>query len=262
MKSKVVAAVVKIPVDFSKATYDAAVSKFNRFLAENHSLADIVKNAPKAGYQVIDQDGFSSSNRHIGGNGQFPGIAGSKDAVRWVFDTADEGELSPLYEVGEANNHLLVVALDKVYKKGYMPWDNKQVKEFLTAVVKSQKKGEVAAKKLAGVKTIEAAKAKGAVVDSLNNVTFSGYAVVPAVGAPEPMLTAAISTAKVGQTTAPIIGTAGAYVAKIVSRNKGTEKFDAKLEMNMTQRSYMQAAQQVLGALARKADIVDHRYKF
>ena len=262
MKSKVVAAVVKIPVDFSKATYDAAVSKFNRFLAENHSLADIVKNAPKAGYQVIDQDGFSSSNRHIGGNGQFPGIAGSKDAVRWVFDTAEEGELSPLYEVGEANNHLLVVALDKVYKKGYMPWDNKQVKEFLTAVVKSQKKGEVAAKKLAGVKTIEAAKAKGAVVDSLNNVTFSGYAVVPAVGAPEPMLTAAISTAKVGQTTAPIIGTAGAYVAKIVSRNKGTEKFDAKLEMNMTQRSYMQAAQQVLGALARKADIVDHRYKF
>ena len=51
--------------------------------------------------------------------------------MKWAFDDAKEGQVSPLYEVGEANNHLLVVALSKVYKKGYLPYDNKQVKDYL-----------------------------------------------------------------------------------------------------------------------------------
>lgn len=262
LQSKVVAAVVKIPVDFSKATYDAALSKFNRFLAANKTVTDLVKNAPKQGYQVVEQAGFAATQRYIGAGGYTPGVMGSKDAVRWVFDTAEEGDISPMYEVGEANNHLLVVALNKIHEKGYMPWDEKQVKEFLTAVVKSRKKGEVAAKRLEGVKNIEAAKSKGAVVDSLNNVAFSGYSVVPAVGVPEPMLTAALASARIGQTTAPVIGTAGAYIARITAKNKGTETFNAQQEMGMIQRSYMQSAQQVLGTLARKAKVVDNRYKF
>lgn len=260
--TKYVAAVAKVPVDFSKATYETAISKFNRFLAANRTLADIVKNAPKEGYQVVDQDKFSVAARNIGASGYFPGVAGSKEAVRWAFDTADENEISPLYEVGEANNHLLVVGLSKVHKKGYFPWDDKDVKEFLTAVVKSRKKGELAAAKLSGVKTIAQAKAKGAVVDSLNGVSFSGYNVLPAVGAPEPVLTAAIVATAKGQTTQPVIGTSGAYVAQIVAKNKGTEKFDVKQEMSMMQRNYSQFAQQMLGVLAQKAKIEDKRYKF
>lgn len=261
--TKYVAAVVKIPVDFSKVTYDAAVSKFNRFLAANRTLADIEKNAAKEGYQLTEQEGFAAANRYIGANGQYnPGVMGSKDAVRWVFDTAEEGDLSPLYQVGEANNHLLVVGLSKVHKKGYLAWDNNRVKDFLTSVVKSEKKAELAAKKLEGVKTIEAAKAKGAVVDSLTEVSFSSYAVVPAIGVPEPTLIAAVTTTKLGQTTAPIFGTAGAYVVKAVSKKKGTEKFDAQQEMNMIQRGYMQFGQQAISALAQKAKIEDKRYKF
>ena len=141
MKTKYVAAVVKVPIDFSKATYDAAVSNMNRFLAASNDLAAFEKNAPKNGYQVLSADGFSASTGLIGAGGYNPGIRGSKEAVQWAFDKAEEGNVSPLYEVGEANNHLLVVALSKVYKKGYMPYDNKQVKDYLTSIVKSEKKG-------------------------------------------------------------------------------------------------------------------------
>ena len=175
MKTKYLAAVVKVPINFSKATYDAAVSNMNRFLASCHDLASFEKQAPKSGYQVLSADAFSASAGLIGASGYNPGIRGSKEAVKWAFDDAKEGQVSPLYEVGEANNHLLVVALSKVYKKGYLPYDNKQVKDYLTAIVKSEKKGELAAKKWGGIKSIEAAKAKGAIVDSLNNVTFEKF---------------------------------------------------------------------------------------
>ena len=264
MKTKYVAAVVKVPINFSKATYDAAVSNMNRFLASCRDLATFEKQAPKSGYQVLNADAFSASAGLIGASGYNPGIRGSKEAVKWAFDEAKEGEVSPLYEVGEANNHLLVVALSKVYKKGYLPYDNKQVKDYLTAIVKSEKKGELAAKKWGGIKSIEAAKAKGAIVDSLNNVTFAGANVVSAVGVPEPALTAAISTAKQGSTTPLVIGTEGAYLAQILSKGSNTsEKFDVKSEMAMQQRGLLQVmGQSILGALSQKAKVVDKRYKF
>ena len=264
MKTKYVAAVVKVPINFSKATYDAAVSNMNRFLASCHDLASFEKQAPKSGYQVLNADAFSASAGLIGASGYNPGIRGSKEAAKWAFDEAKEGEVSPLYEVGEANNHLLVVALSKVYKKGYLPYDNKQVKDYLTAIVKSEKKGELAAKKWGGIKSIEAAKAKGAIVDSLNNVTFAGANVVSAVGVPEPALTAAISAAKKGATTPLVIGTEGAYLAQILSKGSNTsEKFDVKSEMAMQQRGLLQVmGQSILGVLSQKANVVDKRYKF
>ena len=264
MKTKYVAAVVKVPINFSKATYDAAVSNMNRFLASCHDLASFEKQAPKSGYQVLNADAFSASAGLIGASGYNPGIRGSKEAVKWAFDEAKEGQVSPLYEVGEANNHLLVVALSKVYKKGYLPYDNKQVKDYLTAIVKSEKKGELAAKKWGGIKSIEAAKAKGAIVDSLNNVTFAGANVVSAVGVPEPALTAAISAAKKGATTPLVIGTEGAYLAQILSKGSNTsEKFDVKSEMAMQQRGLLQVmGQSILGVLSQKANVVDKRYKF
>lgn len=264
-KTKYNAAVVKVPANFSKATYDAAVSKMNRFLAANHTLADLVKNAAKAGYRVVDQNNFMTSDRYIGAEGQYnPGVIGSKEAVKWVFDEAKEGEISGLFQVGDANNHLLVVGLSKVNDGGYYAWDSKEVKEYLTALVKSEKKGEIAAKKLAGVKTIAQAKQKGAIVDNVENVTFAGQTTVPAVNVPEPALVGAITAAKKGSTTGVIIGTAGAYVARITDRkNISTEKFDAKTLMTQLQQGMMQQlGQATFSVLRQKAEIKDNRYKF
>lgn len=265
LKTKYTAAVVKVPVNFSKATYDAAVSKMNRFLAANHTLAEVVKNAAKEGYRVVDQDNFLTSDRYIGAEGQYnPGVRGSKDAVKWVFDEAKEGDISQLYQVGEANNHLLVVGLSKVNDEGYYAWNDKQVKEYLTALVKSEKKGEIAAQKLAGVKTIAQAKAKGAIVDNVENVTFAGQTTVAAVGVPEPALTGALAAAKKGATTPLVIGAAGAYIARVTDRkNISIEKFDAKAMMQQQQQGMMQQlGQATFMVLRQNAKVEDNRYKF
>lgn len=260
--AKYVAAVVKCNINFSKDTYNQAKNKLNLFLAANKDLAAVEKAAAKAGYQVVETPNFSSASHNIGANGRMPGVAGSKDALRWAFDDAKVGEISKIYDCGEANDHILVVGLSAIHEKGYMPWDAPDVKNFLTSVVTAQKKGEIAAKKLAGVKTIEAAQGKGAVVDTLKNSNFFLTPFISATQAPEAKVAAAIYAAKVNETTAPVIGTAGAYVLKVVAREKGKTAFNAETEKNMLARQYMQMSQAVFGDLVKKAKIVDNRYKF
>ncbi len=264
IKTKYTAAVVKVPVDFSKATYDAAVSKMNRFLAANHTLTDLVKNAPKEGYRVADQENFVTSAHNIGAEGYNPGVRGSKEAVKWVFDEAKEGEVSSLYQVGEANNHLLVVALSKVNDGNYLTLDNKEVKNYLTLIVKRDKLAEIATQKYAGIKSVAQAKAKGAIVENVENLTFAGQTAATAVGVNEPKLAGAIAATKKGATTPMVFGAGGAYIARIIDRkNISTEKFDAKAVMQQKQQAMMQElGQATLFVLRHNAKVQDNRYKF
>lgn len=264
MKTKYTAAVVKVPVDFSKATYDAAVSKMNRFLAANHTLADLVKNAPKEGYRVVDQNNFTTSQRNIGAEAYNPGVRGSKDAVKWVFDEAKEGEISSLYQVGEANNHLLVVGLSKVNDDDYYAWDSKEVRDYLTLLVKREKLAQMAEQKYAGIKSVAQAKAKGAVVENVENLTFAGQTATTAVGVNESKLAGAIAATKKGATTPMVFGAGGAYIARVIDRkNISTEKFDAKAAMQQQQQGMMQAlGQATFFVLRHNAKIQDNRYKF
>ena len=260
---KYLAAVVKCPINFSHETYNDAKNKMNLFMANNKDLAAVEKAAAKAGYQVVESNNFSSASHNIGADGMYnPGISGTKDAVKWVFDEAKVGQISKMYECGEANNHILLVGLAGIHEKGYLPWDNKDVKEFLTAVVTAQKKGEIAAKKLANVKTIADAQKQGAVVDTLKNVNFFATPFIASAQAPEAKVAAALASLKVGATSAPVIGNAGAYVLQALSQEKGEQKFDKATEMQMLSRQYMQMAQGVIASLLQKANVIDRRYKF
>ena len=104
-------------------------------------------------------------------------IGGSqaKDCARWIFDEAKAGDVSRLYECGRANDHLVLTIVKTVNDEGYLPWNNADVKQFLTTVVKQQKKAEKAMAMAKNVKTVaDMQKVKGAVMDSLSNQTFAG----------------------------------------------------------------------------------------
>ena len=94
------------------------------------------------------------------------------------------GEVSPLYECG-TNDHMLVIALTKIHPVGYR--DINGVKEMLRAEVLRDKKFDELSKKLNGAASIEAAKAKGATVSTVDQVTFSAPAFIQATGASEPV---------------------------------------------------------------------------
>lgn len=262
MVTKYNVAIVKCPLNFSKKTYEDELGKLNSFMAQNRDLPSIEKNAAKQGYMLIDLPGYNPMQNlipaRIGGNQ-------AKDCARWIFDEAEAGGVSKIYECGRNNDHLLVALVKTTNDEGYQPWNNEEVKKYLTEVVKQNKKAEKALAMAKGVKTpADMQKLKGAVSDSLSNQYFAGYSVVRGVNVPEPKLVGAIAKTAVGKTSPVVKGAGALYVFKALSQNKGTAKFDQAAEMSQLGQSIGQRAyQSAFGyIMMHEAEMADHRYQF
>lgn len=248
-------AAVKHTIDFSKATYSAAYNKFSQYVSENKTLESLEKNAQKFGFTVQERKDLSNNEHNVAG------LRSTRETMKWIFD-AKVDELSPLYECGN-NDHLLVVALTNIHPQGYRDFES--VKDELKSQVINDKKFEKAAEKLAGVKDMAAAKQKGAVVDSVRQITFAAPVFVQAAGASEPALSGAVSAVKRGQMSPAVVkGNGGAYLFQVLSKKlREGAKFDAKQQAQQVQ----QQAQQMVGRMAMnelylKANVVDNRYLF
>lgn len=248
-----VAAIVK-SLEFSDETYTAAYNRFSSFLAENNTKDKIEANAEKSGYNVLSYPDVTSNMHNIAG------VHNTRDALKWLFDDASTGEVSQLYECGD-NDHLLIVILDDVNPKGYRAYD--KVAPEIKAQLTKEKKVDLLAGKLNGVKTIGDAEAKGAVVDTVNHISFSSPAFIRATATSEPMISADASKAKKGAFVGPIKGESGAYVMQVLDKTKTSEKYDAKQEENqVAQTHFRTAAQTVINSLYLNANVKDDRYKF
>ena len=255
MINKYVAAVVKKNVTFSKDTYSAAYNKFSSFVSANLTADAIVKNAAKAGFNVQERKDVTTAEHNLAG------IRSTRDAMRWLFD-AKKGDVSPLYECGD-NDHLLVVVLDNINNIGYRSLDDAQVKEYVKGEVLKDKKAEMLMAKLNGVKSVAAAKANGANVSTVNQVTFAAPVFVPATGASEPALSGAVAaTAKGKFCKLPVKGNAGVYVFEVTNKTQRPGKFDAATEMQKLRQKEMQMASNFMNELYIKAKVVDNRYLF
>jgi peptidyl-prolyl cis-trans isomerase D len=253
--TKYTAAVVKKTIDFSKDTYSAAYNKFSSFVSANRTAEDIAKNAPKSGYQVQERKDLTTAEHYLAG------IRSTRDALKWLF-SAKEGEISPMYECGD-NNHLLVVVLDKIHGIGNRSLDDEQVKEMVKAEVLKDKKAEQLIAKAKDIKSIADAKAKGARVDSVGQITFAAPVFITSTGASEPALSGAVAaTAKGAFSKAPVKGNAGVYLFQVVDKVNRNVKFDAKAQEEKLRQRAMQYASQFTNELYRKANVTDNRYLF
>lgn len=262
METKYNVAVVKCPLNFSKKTYEDELSRFNRFLSQNKDMAAIEKNAAKSGYMVTDLPGYSPMQNLIASR---IGGSGAKDCARWIFDEAKAGDVSKLYECGRNGDHLVVVCVSATNDKGYLPWDNKQVKDFLTQVVKQQKKAEKAMAMAKNVKTTtDMQKLKGAVMASLTNQTMAGYPMVNGVNVPEPKLAGTIAKTNVNKFSSLVQGAGAVYILKVTGQNKTADKFNAQAEMAQVAQANGQRAYQSTFSylMLHKAKMSDRRYEF
>ncbi|MBQ8154459.1 MAG: SurA N-terminal domain-containing protein [Prevotella sp.] len=254
MVDKYDVAVIKHTIDFSKGTYSEAYNKFSQFVSENKTLEDMEKNASKFGFNVQERKDLYNSEHNVAG------LRATREAMKWIFD-AKEGEVSPLYECGN-NDNLLVVALTKVHPVGYRSLES--VKDMVKSEVVRDKKFEQIKEKLAGVADIAAAKAKGARIDSVNQITFSAPVFVQATGASEPALSGAVAAAKQGDFSKAVVkGNGGAYLFKVLKKaDREGVKFDEKTSEQMLKQQAMQAAGRFINELYQKANVVDNRYLF
>ena len=247
-------AVVKHTIDFSKETYSDAYNKFSQYVSENKTLEQLEANAKKFGFNVQERKDLYNSEHAVAG------LRSTRDAMKWIFD-AKAGEVSPLYECGN-NDHLLVLALTKVHQPGYR--DLADVEDVVKQEVIRDKKFAKAAEKLAGVKSIADAKAKGANVDSVNQITFAAPVFVQSAGASEPALSGAVASAKEGQFFANAIkGNGAAYVFQVLSKKmREGVKADEKQQATQLKQQALQAASRFMNELYLKAEVKDNRYLF
>ena len=255
MISKYTAAVIKKTIDFSKETYSAAYNKFASFVSANQNSEDLLKNAAKNGYKVLEANDVTTSSHYLAN------IHSTRDALKWLFE-AKEGDISPLYECGD-NDHLLVAVCSDIHPIGYRSLDDAQVKEMVKAEVLRDKKAEQLMAKLQGVNSIAAAKAKGAQITTVDQITFAAPVFVSAAGASEPALSGAVyATAKGKFSSKPVKGNAGVYAFQVVSKKNRPGKFDAKAMEARCRQKAMQYAGNFMSELYQKANVVDNRYLF
>ena len=255
MITKYDAAVIKKTVDFSKDTYRTAYNKFSAFVGANQTAEAIIKNAAKSGYNVQEAKDISTAQHYL------VNIRSTRDALKWLFE-AKEGDVSPLYECGD-NNHLLVVILNRINPVGYRSLKDAQVKEMVKAEVLKDKKAEQLMAKLNGVNSIAGAKAKGAIVSPINQITFASPVFITATGASEPALSGAVAAvAKGAFDKTPVKGNAGVYMFQVTGRTMRPVKYDAQAQEQKLRQRAMQYAGNFMNELYLKAKVVDNRYLF
>lgn len=249
-----VAAVVK-ELKFSDDTYSKEYNKFSSFVAENTTLEKIEANAAKNGYTIRPLNDVTTSAHGIAG------IRATRDALKWVFDEAKEGDISPLYECG-SNDHLLLVALTGINKEGYR--SQEKLKDDLTEIVKNEKKIAKLFESAKSVKSMaEAQKLKNVVVDTIKHVSFSAPAFIASTGASEPLISAVAAKTAKGAFAGPVKGERGVYMFQVLNKTKTSEKLDIQNEEeSIGMNHFRNVSSTIINSLYLKAKVKDNRYKF
>ena len=247
-------AVVKRYAYFSNETSNDAYNKLSAFVACNITAELLNANAEDNGFRLLNNPDFTSYSHTVGG------VSKSHDALRWVFD-AKPGEVSRLYEVGEENDHLLVVALNGIHKKGYRPIDD--VKAALQTEALKDKKAGILFEKFAGCNTASALRSvDGVRIDTVKYVNFISPSYISSTFSSEPLIGAAVYNLENGSFSAPVKGEGGVWVAGKVSDDTYASEYDDKDEAERIKSQIGRViANGVLQELYNKADVEDTRYK-
>ena len=254
MTTKYLAAVIKKPIDFSKSTYSSAYNKFSQFVSENQTIEAMEKNAQKYGFTVMERKNVSNADHYIAS------IPATRDALKWLFE-AKKGDVSPLYECGN-NDHLLVVGLTNINKKGFQTLENSSVKDYVQRHVMNDKKAEVLMKKAKAATDLAAAQKLGAKIDTIKQVTFDAPVFIPETGASEPALSGAVFATGKGKVSTPVKGNQGLYIFQVIDKKSRDVKFDQKTAERAVKQKNLQNISQYMRDLYENAKVVDNRYLF
>ena len=246
-------AIVKRPVEFSDETSNNAYNKLSLFVAQNNTIDLLKENAEDSDFRLLYYPGFESYSYNVGG------VSKSHDALRWIFD-ANQGEVSRIFEVGAANDHLLVVAVDKIHPRGYRTVEDATASLSLKAI--KEKKSDVLKGQLAGLSFDQIKAVPNVNIDTVKFLNFTNSAYISSSFSNEPTIGASVMNLEQGVATQPMTGENCVYVAEKISADEYTGEFDEKAEKARLQTiSVSQIPGRVLDALYYEAKVVDNRYK-
>ena len=246
-------AIVKRQVEFSEETSNAAYNKLSAFLSQNTTIEDLKANAEDSDFRLLYHPSFENYSYNISG------VSKSHEALRWAFG-AQEGEVSRIFEVGNANDHLLVVAVDKIHKRGYSSLDDAAQSISFRAV--QDKKAQVLKEKLAKLSIDELKSVEGIVIDTVRYCNFTNSAYVAGIRSNEPVLGPSVANLAQGELTVPMKGESAVFVAEKISEENAASDFNEEAEKSRLQTiAVSNIPSSIFEALYYEANIVDERYK-
>ena len=246
-------AVVKRPAEFSEETSNAAYDKLSAFLSVNSTVDQIKENAEDAGFHLLFYPNFQNYSHVV------PGVAKSTEALRWAFE-AQEGEVSRIYEVGDANDHLLVVGVEKIHPLGYRSLEDATPVLSLKAL--NNKKYDILKKQLAGKSMEELKDVEGIQIDTILSVNFNNDAFISSIYSNEATVGPSVFNLEQNELSVPMKGSNCVFVAEKITPDSYSAELDVQSEeLRVRTISSSRIMNGLLEELYYKAKVVDNRYK-
>mgnify|MGYP006266675821 CR=1 FL=1 len=184
----------------------------------------------------------------------------SRQVIRWAYNEADVGDVSPVYELEE---NYIVALLTGKREKGTASLES--VKDEIRSKVRDRKKAERIAEKARELEgTIEemaAAYGADAEVFTMDALKLSASSITSVGKAPEAV--GAVFGTPAGEMTGPITLDNGVVNIEVLSKTEAPEIADYSTYKDaVAERMARQATTKINEAVRDNAKIVDQRYKF
>ena len=201
-------------------------------------------------------DAYSRPEKINEGTDNYSGVKHSKEVTRWAFDNKP-GKASGVITVD--NKYFFVVAVKSATKEGYTP-----VAEVSEMIKNRLYTDKYAAKKTADVKAeIEGLNTLEAMADKLGTTVSHQEDMASSLRSrsEDPKFLGAVSAAKEGVITGPVVGSMGTYIFRVNSRETGEAFTDSDARTNRTQ-MVGYTAQAIVPLMMEDADVKDNRARF
>jgi len=237
----------------SKKTTGTLYNNLSQYIIKNDNSQTFEENASKSNYMVMTNPAVATTDYTLGD------IKSARNVVSWIFNTADKGDVSSIFEV---DNKLVAVTVTGITKKGYTPLET--VQDRLKAEILVDKKAEkiISELKAKNINSIEGyAQEMGSRIDTAKFVSFS-TARITGIG-DEPALCGIAPFSAKGKLSAPVKGKNGVYVLTVTNELVSNRPFDAKSEIRNLSGNYMyRIMYQMMETLKKSYTIEDNRIRF
>jgi len=247
-------AMVRREIAPSDETRDEAYRKADYFAGTSGNLNDFKTNAENDSLLIQEADNIGQNDATI------IRIGSARQIVSWLFNTASEGEVSPVHEIGD---EYIVSVMTGEVEEGTA--DLESVRLEVSTKAKNKKIGENIGAKLKAMEgsldEIASSFGDDAKVYESSDLRLSSFS-LPSVGTAPEAVGAAFSMAE-GTVSGPIITENGVVIIELISRVDAPDIADYTSYKNTLEQSFSQSASFYVGETIREwASIEDMRYKF
>jgi peptidyl-prolyl cis-trans isomerase D len=247
-------AMIRREIQASDETRDQAFRKADYFAGTSSNANDFITNAEKDTLIVLEADNIEQNDNEVARLGS------ARQIISWLFNTASEGQVSSVYEIGD--QYIVALMTDEI-EEGTAALAS--VRLEVEKKVKNEKMGKLIAEKLAGLDgTLDERAASfgdDATVYESSELSLSSYS-LPSVGtAPEAIGT--LFSLNNGDFSKPILTENGVVVLNLINLTKAPEiadytSYKNTIEQGMQSRTSFYVSE----SIKNWAEIEDSRYKF